>query len=202
MPDMVLGRGDGDENARKYLRLRMRPLSPGALSPVRRQVGDHTVTAVALGCLTAALLVLAPFIYFLSIFGDPYPLAFVERRPDGYYAQLRACESDSVRRVEVYPYDGHTESPDPIWVAAAQSGSAGAKSVRLFEVQSGFDTTAVGAATPTLYEVSINEGYASESWVVVEQRRLGVGEVAGGGDPMSRADYDSMSDSDFGCPSR
>lgn len=54
---------------------------------------------------------------------------------------------------------------------------------------------------PTVYEVTINKGYRSESLVVVDELGLDVGNVEFGGEPVSRGDYDAMSNSDFGCPS-
>ena len=185
---------------RSYLHLNMRPLSVGALEPNRSGDGDHTAAAVAVAAVALALVVLAPIVFFLSVFGDPYPRAFVERRADGFYALLRACGApEPIYRVEVAPYNGSIELPDPFWVATRR-GVGGADSVRLLSPQPGFDTSTTDSSTPTIYEVTINRNRLSESSVVVDELALSIGEVEFGGEPIPRADYDRMSNSNFGCP--
>ncbi len=81
------------------------------------------------------VVIVAPFVLFLSVAGDPLGLAFVERRADGLYAQFRACGRDTIHRVEVAPYDGHTEQPVPFWVATSSGEFGGSESVKLFSAQ-------------------------------------------------------------------
>ena len=177
----------------------MQPLSIGAMELTQAHGRHRTNLYITLGCLAAVLVLVTPVVLFLSVFGDPYPRAFVERRPDGLYAQLRACEKDPIYRVEVTDYNEQITEPAPLWVAT-RSGSEAANSVRLFSAQPGFDTSGKDRTTPSTYEVTINRGSDSESSVVVDELVLGLGEVEFGGDTAARADYDAMSNSDFGCP--
>lgn len=147
----------------------------------------------------AVLVVVAPVVFFLSIFGDSFGRDFVERRADGLYAQLRACDGDTVYAVEVAAYDGHTEQPVPFWMANS-SAPGGAESVKLFSAQPMFDISTTDIKSPTIFEVTINKGWPSESSVVVDDLALDRGKVEFGGEPVLRADYDAMDNSDFGCP--
>lgn len=185
--------------SRDYLRLNMRPLTAGGLRPNRRNQDRDRTAAIVVGCLAAILAVVAPVVFFLSIFGDPFGRAFVERRADGLYAQLRACDGDTVHAVEVAPYDGHSEQPVPFWIANS-SVPGGAESVKLFSAQPMFDISTTDIKSSTIFEVTINKGLPSESAVVVDELALDPGKVEFGGEPVSRANYDAMDNSDFGCP--
>lgn len=101
---------------RTYLQIHMCPLSMGALQPVR-QTGRTSTAAIVVAVLAALLVVVAPLVFFLSIFGDPYERGFVERRDDGIYAQLRPCEGDSIHTIDVPRYDElAADLPDPFLV--------------------------------------------------------------------------------------
>ena len=176
----------------------MRPLSPGALEPARRQ-GRGSTAVVVVSCLAGLLVLVAPVIFFFSIFGDPYGRGFVEQREDGLYAQLRACERDTIHSVLVAPYDGQTERPAPIW-SATSSSSVGASALKLFSTQPDFKVSRTDVAVPPTFEVIINQGRQSETSVVVERGELDQGQVAFGGGPVSRVDYEAMNNADFGCP--
>lgn len=173
---MRRSRANASDASRSYLHLDMRPPSVGAMELTQAHGRHRTNLYISLGCLAAVLVLVTPVIFFLSVFGDPYPRAFVERRPDGLYAQLRACEKDPIYRVEVADADEQSAEPAPFWVAT-RSGSEAANSVRLFGAEPGFDTSEKDTTTPTAYEVTINTGSDSESSVVVDEPALGLGEV-------------------------
>lgn len=190
------------DTQRTYLHVKMRPLTGGALQPVRAQRSSTYIGAFVLGGLVAVFVLVAPLVFFLSVFGDPYGRGYVERRPDGLYAQLRACDGDTIHTVEVSDYDELADQlPKPFW-SATSIKSRGADAVELFSPQPDFDTSSLTTqAVPAIYTVVINEGRISEAYVTVEEGLLEPGEVTFGGQAsVSRADYAAMPNSDFGCP--
>jgi len=82
---------------------------------------------------------------------------------------------------------------------ANSSAPGGAESVKLFSAQPMFDIS-THIKSPTVFEVTINKGWPSESSVVVDELALDPGKVEFGGEPVLREDYDAMDNSDFGCP--
>lgn len=118
--------------------------------------------------------------------------AYVERTQSGFQVSLRPCDTWTIRTVEVRRYN--TERV--IWSAKVRSDTLGVRTLPLFEKTSGF--TYQGKAPPHpigRYDVS------AAGVGVVFDADLPVGSVAypGSETPVTRDQYQGLSDSQFDC---